>query len=127
MSKPQVFTQEDIVACADEVIGMNNRCLGDKSEFNRGVLELAGYLLDIPPEEVVDLMNRDECEDGVEQNFSMEDRGKLNRIGSDCHFAIEILERDKDPNPVVNHLCREMKWISEFATILIYEKYGEVF
>ncbi len=57
MSKPQVFTQEDIVACADEVIGMNNGCLGDKSEFNRGVLELAGYLLDIPPEEVVDLMN----------------------------------------------------------------------
>lgn len=59
MNDPRIITREDVVACADEVIGMNDGCLGDESEFNRGVLELAGYLLDISPEEVVDLMNSD--------------------------------------------------------------------
>lgn len=54
MSKPQVFTREDIVACADEVIGMSG---GYNGAFVDGVLALAGYLLDMTPEEVFEEMN----------------------------------------------------------------------
>ena len=60
MSKPQVFSRDDIVACADEVIGMSG---GYNDAFNDGVLALAGYLLDMQPEEVFDMMNGGSIED----------------------------------------------------------------
>lgn len=54
MDNSQVFSCEDIIACADEVIGMSGGYNGD---FVDGVLALAGYLLDMTPEEVFEEMN----------------------------------------------------------------------
>ena len=59
-SLPRSFNKEDIIACADEVIGMSNGGiiqLTPNQAFIDGVLELAGYLLDMRPEEVFDEMN----------------------------------------------------------------------